>query len=128
MAKDYTKSAQTALKLIKEFGLPGFFIRNEGIVSDNSKQWEGKENTEISYPANIVVLPLTSVLSRDNKLMSDSIATETTSIAFMDAVEFTEIPTVGDFISHDDVRWEIVSIDPLKPANVNILWQMLVKI
>lgn len=123
MAKDYTKAANTALKLIKKFGLSGLFIRNEGLTSDNTKPWGGKELTDIGYPAYIALVPMSS---SDRSMLTDSIAVKSLSLAFMDAVGFTEIPEVGDSISVDGVIWQIETIEPLKPATVNIVWQMVV--
>jgi len=123
MAKDYAKSAQTALKLIKKFGVVGALLRNEGILIDVNSPWEGKTTTEISYPANIALVPINS---KDKSLMSDSLADKTIATAYMDAVELTEIPEIGDSILHDSIKWQIESIEPLKPATVNIVWTMVV--
>jgi len=123
MAKDYTKSAQTALKLIKKFGVVGSFLRNEGIPIDIDKPWKGSNTAEVPYPANIALVPIGA---KDKSLMSDSIASKIIATAYMDAVEFTEVPTIADSILHDGIKWQIESIEPLKPATVNIVWQMVV--
>lgn len=122
MAKDYTKSAETALKLLKKFGVLGAFVRNEGIT-DKTKPWEGETATPINYPAYIALVPMSA---NDKALMSDSTSEKVMSEAFMDAVEFSESPDVGDKIKHDDILWQIESVQPLKPATVNVVWQMVV--
>ena len=76
MAKDYTKSAQTALKLIKKFGVVGAFLRNEGVIIDIDEPWRGSNTTEISYSANIALVPIGA---KDKSLMTDSIASKTIS-------------------------------------------------
>ena len=93
------------------------------ILIDSNYTWEGKTTAEIYYPANIALVPINS---KDKSLMSDSLADKTIATAYMDSVEFTETPEIGDNILHDSIKWQIESIEPLKPATVNIVWTMVV--
>jgi hypothetical protein len=123
MAKDYNKSAATAQRLIKKFGVDASFRRIEGTV-DPTKPWEGETETEVGYETIACLIPLSAT---DIKLMPDGTSLDTAQRCLMEAVELSQEPTLADRVLINGEYWQIINISPLKPATVNVFWDMIVR-
>jgi hypothetical protein len=123
MAKDYAKSANTALKLIKKFGMLGAVVRNEGILINNAKPWQGDDSAEVNYVANVALVPISA---KDQTFLPAILAKRSVSTAYIDAVVLSITPDLTDKVLHDGIYWQIETVEPLKPADVNIVWQCVV--
>jgi hypothetical protein len=116
--KDYTKTANTALKLIKKFGLPSEFIRNEGAPSVDP--WEPPPvPLWQSYPCQAVKVPAGQ---KDVVFLPEGTSISTTAKILIDAVEFTETPQIADRVKHKGIEYQITAIKPLSPADVDVMW------
>jgi hypothetical protein len=123
MSKDYNKSAATAQRLIKKFGVSASFRRIEG-TEDPLKPWEGETDTEVGYPTTACLIPLSAT---DIKLMPDGTSLDTAQRCLMEAVDLKQEPTVGDAVLIDGVTWQIINVVPLKPSTINVFWDMIVR-
>jgi hypothetical protein len=123
MAKDYTKPANTALKLIKKFGGPAELIKQEGEEVDPTDSTEGTEEDPVSYPTTAVFLPIGK---NDVVYMPNGTAEEGSQKVLMEAVNLTVDPEVSDTVKYRGEEWQIISIKPLKPSEVNVLWTLFV--
>jgi hypothetical protein len=122
MSKDYNKSAATAQRLIKKFGVSASFLRYEGSVrGQGNKRTSG---TPVGYPTTACLIPLSS---SDIKFMPEGTSIETAQRCLMEAVELQQEPTLSDRVLIDGVEWKIINISPLKPATINVFWDMIVR-
>ncbi len=122
MAKDYNKTAKTVLRLIKKNGLPSEFIRLESIP--NPKPYlPPLVDVPISYPCQAVKVPAGQ---KDVSFLPEGTSLSTTAKILIDAVEFTETPTIADKVKHNDIDYQIIAVKPLSPADVDVLWTVYV--
>jgi len=124
MAKDYNKTANTALKLIKKSGLPCEFLRDESIP--NAKpNLPPAEKVVVSYPCQAVKLPASQ---KDVSFLPEGTSISTTAKILIDAVELTEKPAITDVVKHNGTDYQIISVKPLSPADVDVMWTVYVNI
>lgn len=124
MGKDYNKSALTAQRLIIKFGASAKLIKNEGILIDSLKPYLGKHSSQdICYTTTCALLPISA---NDKRLLLEGVSVETSQQCYMEAVELTVEPKIGDKIEQSGKTWRVVSIAPLNPAGTNVFWDMVV--
>ena len=123
MSKDYNKSAQTALRLIKKFGAQSTFTTTTPTAQDPLKPWETSGETTADYPVFSCLINLTS---EDIKYFPDLTSVNNMQRSLVDAVNLTITPKIGDKIIHSGSTWIVRAIKPLNPAGVNVFWDMAV--
>ena len=123
MAKDYTKTANTALRLIKKSGRPCQLIRNESTV-DPAKQWEVAAVVKSYDDCFAVKFPASQ---RDVAFLPDGTSISTTAKILIDAVNLDNQPTIGDEFQHNGDVFQIIAVKPLQPASVDVVWTVYVK-
>lgn len=124
MAKDYTKSAATALRLITKFGIASELLKDESI--QNSDPYSPPvAPVVISYPTQAVKLPASA---KDSVFLPEGTSISKTAKVFIEAVKMVEIPTIGDKIRINGVAWQIIAVNQLQPSDVNVLWTVFVNI
>ena len=119
--KDYSKTAQTALKLITKFGLTSSFVRNEAV---NTKFAAGTPNW-VSYPTQAVKVPASQ---RDVVFLPENTVVSKTAKILMEAVGMTETPQIADKVNHNGKDYQIIAIKPLSPADVDVMWTVYVQV
>ena len=123
MAKDYTKTANTALKLIKKSGLPCQLIRNES-TSDPAKPWEVETVVKSYDDCFAVKVPASQ---RDVMFLPEGTSVSTTAKILIDAINLDSPPTMADQFQHNGDVFQIIAIKPLQPADIDVLWTIYVK-
>ena len=123
MPKDYTKPANTALKLITKFGGDASLIKDEGTLINADDPAEGTESNPVSYSTKAVFLPISK---DDLAYMPNSTVIWGAQKVYMEAVNLTVDPEASDKVSYRGEEWNILSIKPLKPADVNVVWTLFV--
>ena len=123
MAKDYSKPANTALKLITKFGGPAELIKQEGVLIDPNDPAEGEELNPIAYSTQAVELPISK---DDTRYLPTNTAINQARKFLMEAVNLEKDPEVSDIVKQYGIEWNIISIKPLKPAEVDVLWTLYV--
>ncbi len=124
MTKDYNKTAQTALKLIKKAGLACQLIRNDSTVVA-AKPWE-VATTVLSYDDCYAVKVPAS--QKDVAFLPDGTSISTTAKILIDAVNLNDEPTIADNFEHNGTIYQIIAIKPLSPADVNVVWTVFVSV
>lgn len=124
MTKDYSKTANTALKLITKFGVASEFLRDESVVNPDPYNPPLAPVT-VSYPTQAVKVPASA---KDVVFLPEGTSINKTAKILMEAVEMVEIPTIGDKVRHAGVDWQIIAVKPLQPADVNVMWTVYVNI
>ncbi len=124
MGKDYSKTANTALKLIKKFGLPSLLIRDESVA--NPLPYEPPPTPLLKpYACQAVKLPAGQ---RDISFLPEGTSLSTTAKILIDAVELEIKPSVGNQVEHKGTQYQIISVKPLQPAEVDVMWTVYVNI
>lgn len=123
MAFDYAKSANIALKQIQNFGKSAVLIRNEGSDIDPNEPEDGVEFYKAGYPTTAVLLPLSD---RERSLYADSSAVADKRKIFIEPVNITTDPQIGDTVQYDGEEWQVESVKQLRPASTNVLWTLIV--
>lgn len=120
--KDYTKPANTALKLITKNG--GDAILKHNTATPNpATPWIAPTPIWSPYDTQAVLLPIGK---DDVAYLPDTLAIESMSKILMEAVEMVQIPKNADKVEYKGETWIIKSIKPLKPADVNVMWTLFV--
>ena len=123
MRKDYTKNAELALKLITKNGGDCSLRRNEGVLIDPTRPNLGKEDAEVGYPSQGVLLPLSM---KEQSLYPELTATKDNRKFLMEAIELQQTPVIGDKILYKNEHWQIENVKQLKPADTVIMWTLIV--
>jgi len=119
MAKfDYNEAAQDALELITDFGSPSEFLRDES-TPNLSPNLPPIAPVTVSYPCQAVKVPAGQ---KDVVFLPEGTSISTTAKILIDAVEFTEKPTIADKILHVGTEWQIIAVKPLQPAEIDVVW------
>ena len=122
--KDYTKTANTGLRLIEKAGSPSQFLRDESVP--NPKPYDPPPIPVIvSYPCQAVKVPAGQ---KDIVFLPEGTSLSTTAKILIDAVTFTEKPTVSDKILHVGTEWQIIAVKPLQPAEIDVMWTVYVNV
>lgn len=122
--KDYTKTANTALKLIKKFGSACELVRNISTVGP-LKPWEVATPSYSFDDCYGVKLPAGQ---KDVVFLPDGTSLSTTAKFLIDAINLNNTPTIGDQIKQNDIEYQIISVKPLQPADVDVVWTVYVNI
>jgi hypothetical protein len=120
---DYSADAQDALELIDEFGIDNALVKIEGVLEDVDKPWLGEIDTEVEYPTKGVKLPLSDSQQR---YYTENLTVKVTDLIYMEAVELTAVPEVGDRVLHNGEYWKIEAMQDLKPATVTVMYTLIV--
>jgi len=122
--KDYTKTANTGLRLIEKAGSPSQFLRDES--APNPKPYlPPLAPVTVSYPCQAVKVPAGQ---KDIVFLPEGTSLSTTAKILIDAVTFTEKPTVSDKILHVGTEWQIIAVKPLQPAEIDVMWTVYVNV
>lgn len=125
MAKfDYNEDAQDALELITESGLACEFLRDES-VPNPSPNLPPPAPVTVSYPCFAVKV---SAGKNDVSFLPEGTSISTTAKILIDAVTFTETPTIADKVKHNGTDYQIISVKPLSPADVDVMWTVYVNV
>jgi len=122
--KDYNKTANTALRLIKKAGSPSQFLRDESVPNPSPYEPPLAPIT-VSYPCQAVKVPAGQ---KDIVFLPEGTSLSKTAKILIDAVEFTEKPTVADKILHVGTEWQIIAVKPLQPADIDVMWTVYVNV
>ena len=122
--KDYNKTANTALRLIKKAGSPSQFLRDESVLNPDPYNPPPVPIT-VSYPCQAVKVPAGQ---KDIVFLPEGTSLSKTAKILIDAVEFTEKPTVADKILHVGTKWQIIAVKPLQPAEIDVMWTVYVNV
>ena len=120
---DYSADAQDALELIDEFGIDDALVKIEGVLIDANKPWLGETDTEVEYATKGVKLPLSD---SQQSYYANSLAIKVTDLIYMEAVNITAVPQVGDRVLHNGEYWRIEAMQDLKPATVTVMYTLIV--
>ena len=122
MAKDYGKTSNTALRLIKNAGSLSEFLRYESVPNVNPYDPPPIPLIK-SYPCQAVKVPAGQ---KDVVFLPEGTSISKTAKILIDAVEFTERPKIADKIKHVGTEWQIIAVKPLQPAEIDVMWTVYV--
>ena len=122
--KDYNKTANTALRLIEKAGSPSQFLRDESVPNPDPYN-PPLAHITVSYPCQAVKVPAGQ---KDVVYLPEGTSLSTTAKILIDAVTFTEKPTVSDKILHVGTEWQIIAVKPLQPAEIDVMWTVYVNV
>ena len=118
MAKDYNKTANTALKLIKKSGLPCQVVTN-ATTTFPAEPWKADVVTKSFDDCFSARVPASQ---RDVIFLPEGTSISTTAKFLIDAVTLSTDPKIGSQIKHNGTEFQITAIKPLSPADVNVMW------
>lgn len=117
----YDRQIATAKRLIKKYGA-AVPVKIRTVAEDPEKPWQTIE-TEQTYSANIVFLPLDNKAQASLGLMDNTEIPKGACIAYMGAVNFPM--DLQAKIEFDGKTWELFYMDVLRPNGRIILHTMV---
>jgi hypothetical protein len=127
---DYSSEIATAKDLINEYGVAIDVIHyDDALPSDPLKPWELGPPTQTVESTRGVFLTSKHVkygLAVDEQADTDSVPNQERRV-LLAADGLVRIPTVKSELVSGGERWKIVSVIPLRPGGVNILYTLQVR-
>ncbi len=127
MAKDYTKTAATALRLIEDKGREITFLKFDDTPDDLAKPWAKNANLRIGPASVSTTLFATSVHPTDINVLGVRIRDNDLMKQLREILIIAPGTFQGDLkeyqeLDDGDRRFRITFMEQLKPANITILW------
>lgn len=126
MAKDYTKIAATAKRLVEKFGRTMTFIRLDRSVDDSTKPWRANADPRATPDAStdVIGVQIHPDSSRDlgSKILMPELISATEKIVLVAATSTVEDLTTYEEVLDDGVRYKINRFDVLEPGDTRLLY------
>ena len=131
MAFDYSKFANTAVRMVKHFGVEVTLMKNDATAANSAKPWEGPTNKESLDGATRVEVSAVFLEPADAERlglsheMTDMLRRSSRIAIIAPAInedeDFSEFQTLKE---SDTVTWRISAVHTLKPASTTLVYYM----